>query len=158
MFVQLKRRTPMSKRAQERRTGRACSSKTEVYLFDFKILNQKQPSSLGVLPMSRDIRRWVRSLFWEAPGNWRETKVKPRSVFSREERKHSGSRKLRETATWCVTVQEVAGNCNVVLKISLKEPGWIYHNMRVSDCQYVEKILENVRQKLRLSSDTRCEE
>ena len=53
-----------------------------------------------------------------------------------------------------VTVQEAAGNSSEVLKIILKGPGCTTTICQSRICRYVDKVFENLRQKLRLSSCT----
>ena len=136
----------MSKRAQERRTGRACGCKTEVYLFDFKKLSE--PEATLVLRYASNV-----------PGH---PPLGSESFF----RKHRETRaKQRSNSTACSQERNEdipgKGSCGKLqrgVENQLERTRLDNHNMRISDYQYVEKILENVRQKLRLSSDTRCED
>ena len=50
-----------------------------------------------------------------------------------------------------MTVQGAPGNRCKVLKRNLKGRGWTSINMQISDDRYVEKVFENILQKLRLS-------
>ena len=52
----------------------------------------------------------------------------------------------------CVNVQETRGNRCKVLKNHLERTRLHFHNLQISDYPYVEKVFENLRQKLRLGS------
>ena len=50
----------------------------------------------------------------------------------------------------CVTFEEAAGSTSVVLKINFEISRLDNHNVQISDCRYVDKVFENLRQKLHL--------
>ena len=76
-------------------------------------------------------------------------------VFPREKRRQS----VKEAAgncseVMCVTVSGSCGKQKRGVENQLERTKLDYHNVQISDCRYVDKVCENLRQKLRLTSCT----
>ena len=100
--------------------------------------------------MYRRIRSRIQSPFWEAPGNCRETEIKTQQrVLKRGVKKASGN----SSRVMCVSSGSRWKQRDCV-ENQLERTRLDFHNMQISDCRYVEKVLEKLRQKLRLSSCT----